>query len=154
MPRATSRPLAPPRWARRELRHHSKAANRVFVLLSPVFTAAFVGVRSVVGPPIVAYFVYSLLRRATLLPHAWRVTMASCVSLGMLASQVRPAWGCGAWAGPHARMRMHAGLPDPVCPPASILVRGPAQLWSYKLLRGFLRQHRRGSQLAAAKKAA
>jgi len=54
---------------------------------------AFVGVRSVIAPPIVAWFVYSLWFRSTLIPTTWRVVMGSCVSLGMVASQVGSAKG-------------------------------------------------------------
>ncbi|PSC68818.1 Carbonic anhydrase 2 [Micractinium conductrix] len=96
----------------KELRHHSKAAFRVFTFTSPLFTIAFVGVRSVIAPPVVGWFVYTLWFRSTLIPTAWRVTMGTCVSLGMVASQ----------------------------------------LWSFKLLRGYTKQHRRVQQLADAKK--
>jgi hypothetical protein len=44
----------------KELRHQSKAAYQVFRLTSPLFTVAFVGVRSVVAPPVVGWFVYSV----------------------------------------------------------------------------------------------
>ncbi|KAL4439711.1 hypothetical protein ABPG75_002712 [Micractinium tetrahymenae] len=98
----------------KELRHHSKAALKVFTYTSPLFTVAFVGVRSVIAPPIVAWFVYTLWFRSTLIPFGWRATMGSCVTLGMIASQ----------------------------------------LWSFKLLRGYSKQHRRGQQLAGAKKQA
>lgn len=76
---------------RRELRHDSKVAARTFALLSPLFTAAFIGMRSVVAPPLVSYFLYSLLFRAQLIPFAWRMPMAASVSLGMVASQVTEA---------------------------------------------------------------
>lgn len=96
----------------KELRHHSKAAFRVFNFMSPIFTIAFIGVRSIIAPPIVAWFVYKLWFSSTLLPAAWRAAMGSCIVLGMTASQ----------------------------------------LWSYKLLRGWSKQHRRGAQLAAEQK--
>nr|AXF42660.1 carbonic anhydrase CAH1630 [Chlorella sp. ArM0029B] len=98
----------------KELRHHSKAAFRVFTYTSPLFTVAFIGVRSIIAPPIVAWFVYTLWFRSTLIPTPWRIIMGTCVSLGMMASQ----------------------------------------LWSYKLLRGYSRQHRRGRQLQGMKKEA
>lgn len=72
----------------KELRHHSKTAFRVFVYTSPLFTVAFVGVRSVIAPPIIAWFVYSMWFRSTLISLGWRIVMGSCVTLGMLASQL------------------------------------------------------------------
>lgn len=96
----------------KELRHHSKVAFKIFTYTSPLFTVLFVGVRSVIAPPIVSWFVYTLWFRSTLIPFWWRVTMGSCVSLGMVASQ----------------------------------------LWSFKLLRGYSKQRRRGAQLDGAKK--
>lgn len=73
----------------RELRHRSTIAARVFKYTGPAFTAAFLLVRSVIAPPLVAWFVWTLWFRATLIPLSYRVPMGLCVSLGILGSQ---AW--------------------------------------------------------------
>ncbi|GAB4813907.1 hypothetical protein N2152v2_000953 [Parachlorella kessleri] len=72
----------------RELRHVSKAAQKVFALVSPLFTAVYILVRSIVAPPLVVWFVYSLWFRASAIPLAWRAPMGACVTLGIVGSQV------------------------------------------------------------------
>ncbi|KAL4853196.1 TLC domain-containing protein [Chlorella vulgaris] len=94
----------------KELRHRYKAAQVVFDYTSPLFTVAFVGVRSIISPPVVAWFVFTVWFRAKLIPTPWRIVMGSCVALGMVASQI----------------------------------------WSYRLLRGYLKRRRRVGQLAQA----
>lgn len=87
----------------RELRHTSKVAFRVFQISSPLFTVCYILVRSILAPPMVAWFVYSIWFRCTAIPLAWRVPMGSCVALGIVGSQV----------------------------------------WTMKLVRGFVRQRRK-----------
>ncbi|EFN54468.1 hypothetical protein CHLNCDRAFT_58129 [Chlorella variabilis] len=72
----------------KELRHHNKAALQVFTFTSPLFTVAFISVRSVMAPPVVAWFVFTLWFRSSLIPGPWRFVMGSCVLLGMVVSQI------------------------------------------------------------------
>ena len=53
---------------------------------------AYVLVRSVLGPPIMAWYIYAFALRATALPLAWRAPMAASLTLGTVGTQVR---GCG-----------------------------------------------------------
>lgn len=74
--------------------------------------------------------------------------MGSCVSLGMIASQA----SCGSIAAclwvPSSFSRSLT-VPLSLHSPPTLL-----QLWSFKLLRDWGQQHRRGEQLAATKKQA
>lgn len=80
--------------------------------------------------------------------------MGSCVALGMVASQARvcvallaaasSAHACAACRSkPMLRTLLRPHSPPPL-----------PQLWSYRLLRGWSKQHRRERQVAGAKKAA
>lgn len=84
--------ITEPLWATfiisRELRHSSKVAYRVYTYVSPVFTAAFLLVRSVLGPPMVAWLVYTLWFRTSAVPLTWRISMGACLSIGIIGSQV------------------------------------------------------------------
>ncbi|KAL4450547.1 hypothetical protein ABPG77_000903 [Micractinium sp. CCAP 211/92] len=91
----------------KELRHHSKVAFKIFTYTSPLFTVLFVGVRSVIAPPIISWFIYTLWFRSTLIPFGWRVAMGSCVSLGMVASQL---WSFKLLRGYFKRRRQAAQL--------------------------------------------
>lgn len=73
----------------KEFRHQSKFANKVFLLLSPLFTFGYILVRSIIAPPLVGWFCYSFWTRALRVPLAWRVPMGGVVAIGIVASQ---AW--------------------------------------------------------------
>ncbi|EFN50486.1 hypothetical protein CHLNCDRAFT_141737 [Chlorella variabilis] len=40
------------------------------------------------APPVVAWFVFTLWFRSSLIPGPWRFVMGSCVLLGMVVSQI------------------------------------------------------------------
>lgn len=95
----------------KELRHDSPLAARMFALLSPVFTVAFVLVRSVISPIVIGWFLHALCFKSAGIPFAWRVFMGILVVAGMAGSQ----------------------------------------LWSFKLIRGFLKARRRDAQAGKKK---
>lgn len=78
---------------------------------SPPFCAvAFVTTRSIVAPPLVAWFLFTIWFASPTLPPAYSSVLGSCVFIGMVGSQ----------------------------------------LWSYKLLRGWLRAQRKQRQFGKA----
>jgi hypothetical protein len=92
----------------------------------------YILVRSVLAPPLVAWFVYSLWFQASAIPLAWRAPMGACVTVGILGSQVRVLdgtslylWGFGfvrdhrVMEGSQVSARRPCGLlslPYPACP--------------------------------------
>lgn len=49
---------------------------------------SYIFVRSILAPPLVGWFVYTLWFRTPGIPPLWRIPMGACVALGILASQV------------------------------------------------------------------
>ena len=70
------------------LRHTSKLFQQTYRYLSPLFSVAFVVTRTLLGVPMVGWFLYTLIARSPGIPLGWRVPMAACVSTGILGSQL------------------------------------------------------------------
>ncbi|DBA88030.1 hypothetical protein WJX77_008204 [Trebouxia sp. C0004] len=79
----------------RELRQESRAAMSCFNNLSPIYTYVFLLVRSMVAPPVIAWFCIQL-QSAQKLPIGCRVTWASLAAVTTAGSQI---WSYKLWKG-------------------------------------------------------
>ncbi|KAL6772460.1 hypothetical protein ACKKBG_A30310 [Auxenochlorella protothecoides x Auxenochlorella symbiontica] len=84
------------------LRQRSWTCFKLYEYLSPSFTAAFVLMRTLLGVPLISWFLYTLIARSPAIPLSWRIPMAACVLVGITGSQ---AWSAKLLAGPWARLR-------------------------------------------------
>ncbi|KAL0027117.1 hypothetical protein WJX79_007020 [Trebouxia sp. C0005] len=79
----------------RELRRESRAAMSCFKVLSPIYTYVFLLVRSIVAPPVIAWFCVHL-QSAQKLPIGCRVTWAALAAVTTAGSQI---WSYKLWKG-------------------------------------------------------
>ncbi|KDD76680.1 hypothetical protein H632_c140p1 [Helicosporidium sp. ATCC 50920] len=85
----------------------SRKAQVVHRYLSTLFTASFILIRTFVGLPTIAWFLYSLVWRSPAIHAGWRALMGVCVAIGMLGSQ---AWTVKLMAGLFRQWRLHLAI--------------------------------------------
>ena len=90
----------------KELKGERAWAAKVFEAVSPVFTAFFLLVRSIVGPPIMAWFVRQMWFRSPGLPPAASAALGGMVAFGTAGSQL---WAYRLWRGYRKSRRVAKG---------------------------------------------
>lgn len=72
----------------KSLRSSRAWAAKIFPIASTLFTFAFLLCRSVIGPPIMSWFVYHMLVNSSHIPRIWSIFMSLTVTIGMIGSQI------------------------------------------------------------------